>query len=183
MADEYGLDRSRFVRPFYPGGDYENERYPEGCVVVDNPPFSLMAPIIRFYLERSIQFFVFAPSLTLFSGRDLDVCYIAVDCDITYENGAKVNTSFITSLDAENMVRTAPTLKAAVMEADKQSREEMAKPINLRYRYPPYVITAAMVGKWSCYGVDFRLPRGGGARSRRSTRRGRSARQSTGAGS
>lgn len=31
------------VRPFYPGGDYENYDYPEGCVVVDNPPFSIFA--------------------------------------------------------------------------------------------------------------------------------------------
>ena len=31
------------VRPFYPGGDYENYDYPEGCMVVDNPPFSIFA--------------------------------------------------------------------------------------------------------------------------------------------
>ncbi|MBQ9002201.1 MAG: ParB N-terminal domain-containing protein [Eggerthellaceae bacterium] len=162
VADEYGLDRSKFMRPFYPGGDYENEEYPEGRVVVDNPPFSLMAKIVRFYTERGIPFFVFAPTLTLFSGRDLDVCYIAANCDITYENGAKVNTSFITNLDAENMVRTAPTLNAAVMEADAKNREDIAKPVNLKYKYPPYVITAAMVAYWSNYGVDFRLPRGEG---------------------
>ena len=160
VADEYGLDRSKFVRPFYPGGDFENEEYPEGCVVVDNPPFSLEVKIIRFYLEREIPFFIFAPTLTLFSGRNLDVCYVAANCDITYENGAKVNTSFITNLDRENTVRTAPKLNAAVMEADKLVREEQAKPINLKYRYPPYVITAAMVANWSDCGVEFRVPRG-----------------------
>lgn len=37
------------VRPFYPGGDYENYDYPEGCVVVDNPPFSIFAKILDFY--------------------------------------------------------------------------------------------------------------------------------------
>lgn len=37
-AANYGLDRAAFVRPFYPGGDYQRYRYPEGCVVVDNPP-------------------------------------------------------------------------------------------------------------------------------------------------
>ena len=27
------------LRPFYPGGDYENAEYPENGVVIDNPPF------------------------------------------------------------------------------------------------------------------------------------------------
>ena len=31
------------VCPFCPGGDYENYDYPDGCVVVDNPPFSIFA--------------------------------------------------------------------------------------------------------------------------------------------
>ena len=160
VADEYGIDRARFVRPFYPGGDYEREKYPDGCVVVDNPPFSLLVKILRFYIEHGVKFFLFAPTLTLFSGRNIDVCYIAANCDITYENGAKVNTSFITNLDAENVVRTAPALNAAVMEADKVNRAEIAKPVNLKYKYPPYVITAAMVANWSDYGVDFRVRKG-----------------------
>ena len=160
VADEYGIDRSKFVRPFYPGGDYEAEEYPEGCAVVDNPPFSLLIQIVRFYLGRKIPFFLFAPTLTLFSGRDLDVCYIAADCGITYENGAKVSTSFITNLDNENMVRTAPLLCEAVKEADKANRDGLAKPVNLRYKYPPHVITAAMVACWCSLGVDFRVPKG-----------------------
>ena len=160
VRNEYGISNdAKIVRPFYPNGDYEHEDYPNGCVVVDNPPFSLMVHIIRFYTERNIPFFVFAPTLTLFSGRNLDVCYIAADCDITYENMAKVNTSFITNLDKENRVRTAPTLNEAVMEADKRNREELAKPVNLKYRYPSHVITAAMVGNWSSLGVEFSVPR------------------------
>ena len=42
VAKEYGLDRKNFVRPFYPGGDYEAEHYDPDAVVVDNPPFSTM---------------------------------------------------------------------------------------------------------------------------------------------
>ena len=41
VAARYGVDRSRFVRPFWPGGDYESYPYKAGDVVVDNPPFSL----------------------------------------------------------------------------------------------------------------------------------------------
>lgn len=48
VAKEYGLDRECFVRPFWPGADYERESYPEGCVVVDNPPFSILSKILAF---------------------------------------------------------------------------------------------------------------------------------------
>ena len=49
VAAEYHLDRAGFVRPFWPGGDFERAAYPEGCTVVDNPPFSILSRIIRFY--------------------------------------------------------------------------------------------------------------------------------------
>ncbi|MFR0556541.1 hypothetical protein [Pseudoscardovia radai] len=49
------------VRPFWPGTDYERAQYPDGCVVVDNPPFSILAKIIRFYQAHGIRFFLFAP--------------------------------------------------------------------------------------------------------------------------
>ena len=57
VEETYGISRDKFVRPFYPGGDYVNESYPEGCVVVDNPPFSIMAEILRFYDSKGIKFF------------------------------------------------------------------------------------------------------------------------------
>lgn len=65
---EYGIDPAKIVRPFYPGGDYENFDYPEGAVVLDNPPFSILSRICGFYLDRGIPFFLFAPSLTALSG-------------------------------------------------------------------------------------------------------------------
>ena len=159
VANEYGLDRAQFVRPFFPGGDYEREQYPQGCTVVDNPPFSIITEIVRFYVERGIKFFLFAPTLTLFSGRNLYICHVCADCDIVYENGATVNTGFLTNLDEDNIVRTAPTLNEAVRRAVMEYREEIAKPVNLKYRYPPHVITSAMVSGWSNYGVEFRVPK------------------------
>ena len=63
---EYGIEPGSIVRPFYPGGDYERFEYPEGCTVLDNPPFSILAQIIDFYLERGVRFLLFAPFLTLF---------------------------------------------------------------------------------------------------------------------
>ena len=159
VAEEYGADRSRFVRPFYPGGDYKAEKYPEGCVVVDNPPFSILAEIIRFYTEKGIRFFLFAPTLTLFSGRGLDVCYLCTYTQVTYENGATLNTSFVTNLDREYRIRTAPELCRLVKETNEENLRAMHKELQ-NYTYPDEVVTAAMMGKWSRYGVDFRVPVG-----------------------
>ena len=58
---------TEIVRPFRPNGDYTAEEYPEGCVVIDNPPFSTLSKIVRFYVGRGIKFFLFTPALTLFS--------------------------------------------------------------------------------------------------------------------
>ena len=154
-AKEYGVNRDKFVRPFYPGGDYQRETYPDGCVVVDNPPFSILTEIVRFYMANGIRFLLFAPTLTLFTARGEDVCYIPTYCSITYENGAKVNTSFITNLDRYR-IRTSPELCKAVREADEKVRAETHKEIP-KYSYPDYVVTAAVAAGWSRYGVDFRV--------------------------
>lgn len=157
VANEYRVDRSTFVRPFYPGGDYESEEYPEGCVVVDNPPFSILAQILRFYVDKGILFFLFCPTLTAFS-TDIDtVCTLCADCEITYENGAIVNTSFKTNLEPETAARTCPDLTATVAEIDRMNT---ASGQNLmKYQYPNYVITAAMVSNWSGAGIEYKVRR------------------------
>jgi hypothetical protein len=100
VEKEYGVKPAKMVRPFYPGGDYQHETYPKGCVVVDNPPFSILAEIINFYADRGIKFFLFAPSLTLFSSSSSSsCCALATGADVIYENGASVATSFLTNLE------------------------------------------------------------------------------------
>ena len=47
VVDRYGVAREKVMRPFWPNGDYEREQYPTGCVVVDNPPFSLLSKIVE----------------------------------------------------------------------------------------------------------------------------------------
>ena len=42
------------VRPFYPGGDYEHADYPPGCVVIDNPPFSILTTTPKIRKRRNI---------------------------------------------------------------------------------------------------------------------------------
>lgn len=58
-CSEYGIDPACIVRPFYPGGDYERFDYPDACVVLDNPPFSILSKICEFYIDRGIAFFLF----------------------------------------------------------------------------------------------------------------------------
>ena len=52
------------VRPFWPGADFKALEYPRGCVVVDNPPFSILAAIVKFYYANGIDYFLFSPYLT-----------------------------------------------------------------------------------------------------------------------
>lgn len=59
----YGFDPGCAVRPFWPGADFRRFKYPPGCVVVDNPPFSILASIARWYGEAGIRYILFVPGL------------------------------------------------------------------------------------------------------------------------
>ena len=126
----WGLSRDCFVRPFFPGGDYESFEYPEGCVVVDNPPFSLMTKIIDFYTARGIPFFLFAPAL---QGVRREISTIYTGVNITYENGAEVATMFVTNMHAPRILCDPDlgcALKAAQGPATKR-RKKKQLPKNL----------------------------------------------------
>lgn len=156
VETEYGKQRSDFVRPFYPDGDYKKEKYPTGCVVVDNPPFSILTEILGFYVENGIDFFLFAPTLTLFTGRGLDICYLPVGVSITYENGAKVNTSFITNLEKGIRIKTEPRLYEQLKTANKIAENGRSAELP-NYEYPPEVVTAAGLSRYSVNGVEFKV--------------------------
>ena len=105
VAKKYNLNPANFLRPFFPGGDFERENYPPEAVVVDNPPFSILSKILRFYDKHNIRYFLFAPSLTVFSSISgvKNACAIFVDLSLIYENGATVRTGFVTNLERESM--------------------------------------------------------------------------------
>ena len=157
VAEEYRIQKESFFRPFYPGGDYKREDY-KGKVVVDNPPFSILSEILTFYAEHGVRFFLFAPTLTLFSSAAAEAAAaLPVYASVLYENGASVNTSFLTNLEPEDLrARTAPTLGKAVADAVDKYRKDLHKELP-KYSYPDEIITAPMMAKWSKYGVDFRL--------------------------
>ena len=158
---EYGIDPERIVRPFWPGEDYEHFDYPEGCVVLDNPPFSILTKICTFYLDRGIPFFLFAPSLTCFSGKETfdRMNHMICDANIVYENGAVVKTSFVTSCgDGDIVAQTAPELTREINAEADRLRHEKARTLP-KYTYPDHVVTSALMQRYARYGIDFKVRR------------------------
>ena len=154
VENEYKVNRRKFIRPFYTGGDYKNHQYPAGGIVVDNPPFSIMKQIVEYYVAKDIKFFLFCPGLTSIRMCTLGAV-LGVGASLTYENGAKVSTSFITNLE-ECGVRSAPTLYRAIKDADTKAQKESKREV-AKYEYPNNVLTAAKVNYLSKYGVDFHI--------------------------
>ena len=144
---EYGLKGRRIVRPFYPGGDFVTFDYQPGDVVLDNPPFSMITKIRRFYDAQGVDYFLFAPDLTLLGIRAPTM--LVVGETIEYANGARVATSFITNLQPGVRVRTAPTL-AKAMRGVRPKKQAMP-----RYVYPANVRNAALLGRVAM--VDFSI--------------------------
>ena len=160
VCETYGLKQENFVRPFYPGGDYQKYEYSPESVVVDNPPFSIFSDIVRWYVANGIRFFLFSPALTLPSCiMEESVTHIAAHASITYENTAVVCTSFTTNLDDPAIVlRTAPDLCKKIEEQDEINQKAMKKEIP-KYHYPDNILTAAIAGYFNKHGIDYRLRR------------------------
>lgn len=95
----FGVDRAKIVRPFCPGGDFENFDYPEDCYVIDNPPFSIMSRILKFFISRKIKYFLFTQALTSFNClRYNHTTLLFIEETIIYDNKANVKTSFYHNL-------------------------------------------------------------------------------------
>lgn len=153
---EYGLEGARIIRPFYPGGDYKKEDYSGDCAVIDNPPFSILAEICRWYNQRGIRFFLFGPAKTIFSCSGMDgINYVICGASIMYENGASVDTSFITNM-SEYKITVAPDLYEAIKAADDENRKEVKKSLP-KYDYPNHVLTAARIQRIAKYGQSLKI--------------------------
>lgn len=149
LRENVDIEGREIVRPFYPGGDFERFEYPEGCVVVDNPPFSIFSKICRWYMAHKIDFFLFAHPTPLFSTRNIEWTCIVTSATIIYENGANVTTDFVSNLFGDIRIMTAPELRRRIVDARKQDRKQVPK-----YRYPYNVTSAALLSKIAPY-VDF----------------------------
>ena len=137
---------TEIVRPFRPNGDYTTEEYPEGCVVIDNPPFSILSKIVRFYVARGIKFFLFAPALTLFSSSSSYCTKIVCGVSVTYANKAKVSTSFLTNIFGDNAIICDNELYITIKEIDERLQKESTKELT-KIIYPDNVVSAALLQK------------------------------------
>ena len=162
VVKTYGVKEEDFIRPFYPNGDYQNEKYPHDCVVVDNPPFSILAEIISFFAYKKIKYFLFGPTLTIFSSSSSSSSSSSALCiaaPITYENGASVNTSFLTNLEPQNVrARSCPELYELLKKANDENLKKLHKELP-KYEYDKHVVTSAAIAQFSRYGIDFVVPR------------------------
>lgn len=158
VSKRWGICKRSFVRPFFPGGDFENFDYKDGCVVVDNPPFSIFTKIIKFYTARKIPFFLFGPNLTLFSSLNNETTAIVCCAQVIYENGANVSTSFITNLPSDNAVEVLPELRERINYAQKST---MIKKNQRKLSYPSCVVNSARIGRYAVHGIKVELKRNG----------------------
>ena len=146
------------LRPFYPGGDYENAEYPDNGVVIDNPPFSLFMKIVRFYVARDIPFFLFGPGLTIASCCKFCTA-VVIGEGIRFENGAVVKCNFASNLYGDVMMTTAPYLDKLI----KQCKSQDAR-VNLpKYEYPDNVVSVSDMQTIARGGVTFEVTRQEGA--------------------
>lgn len=149
-------DSTRVLRPFYPGGDYESEDYSGDCIVIDNPPFSILSKIYKYYLQRGTRFFLFAPHLTLFaSGRTEGLTRVVTCSHITNHNGANVNTSFLTNLTPDIGIRVDGKLHKAIREA-QAIKDKSTFP---KYQYPSNVLTVSRLSRLIRAGRCFNIPK------------------------
>ena len=149
------IEGCEIVRPFWPGGDYENYDYPANCVVIDNPPFSIISKITRFYTKRGLRFFLFAPQLTLFSICADGCTHIITNADIVYANGAIVRTGFVSNLFGDTRILVVPFLGA---ELERLSTVGTLKKAIPKYVYPDHVITVSRLAGLAARGQSLAIP-------------------------
>lgn len=148
------IDPGRVKRPFRPDGDYQAEAdtYIDGDVVIDNPPFSILAQIRRFYQGRGIPHFLFAPSFSMIQPRNGGK-YVFARATITYHNGAQVATGFVHNLPGPT-ITVAPDLHQAIRAAqDSHTSGTRAN----HYTYPREYFNASLLESAALHGIHLTL--------------------------
>ena len=151
-VEHYQLEGAPIVRPFYPGGDYKSADYPAGCVVIDNPPFSILSEICAWYEEHGVRYLLFAPGLTLFSINSGRSRYLPVGIAIEYTNGASISTSFVTNMGPWR-IELCPELYQAI-DAANSAKAAKSLPV---YQYPDNIASVA-INKLAKRGIRLQIP-------------------------
>ena len=146
---EYGIEKEKIIRPFYPGGDYQAEDY-DGKVVLDNPPFSILSEIIDFYDEHHISYFLFMPG-RIFSKKAVRNHLLVTGGQMVAANGAAVSINFVTSFGPRPCIETVPELYA-ILKKHLPRKSKRNKHI-----LPDVVITGSKAAQWAELGIATRL--------------------------
>lgn len=149
-------DGTPIIRPFYPGGDFETADYPDGCVVVDNPPFSIFTKCCKWFTARGVPFFLFGPGLSITYVADF-CTIILTDSAIRFENGVMVLVSF-----ASNMFGGAAAIAAgdlAQMLDGCESQRERTRKKTRKFVWPEGVVAASDLRTIAKAGGTFILER------------------------
>ena len=110
---------------------------------------------MKWFAEREIDFFLFSPFLTNFGIRNCN--HIIAPVSVTYENGARVGTAFVTNL-GEWFIRTAPDLMDAIQAEEDANAAAKSKTLPV-YEYPDAIITSAKVGYFCKHHVNYAVKR------------------------
>ena len=153
--EHYSLEGAQIVRPFYPGADYKSADYPAGCVVIDNPPFSILSEICAWYDEHGVRYFLFAPGLTLYSINGGKSHYLPIGLQTMFTNGACISISFVTSLGPWK-IEICPELYRALDQANDENLKAQHADLPV-YSYPDAVLTVA-ANKLAKYGQALQIP-------------------------
>ena len=153
VSENCDIEGARIVRPFYPGGDYEMEDYQPNDVVVDNPPFSILTQIVKFYQNKGIPFFLFAPHLTVFQPGKYCTS-IVTDASIAYANKAVVATSFVSNMFGDTAIICAGDLHDRIAKKNAENYPTASTPA---YVYPDNVISACTLGRLAMRGISLRV--------------------------
>jgi hypothetical protein len=158
VLQHYDLGTPEVVRPFFPGGDYQQYEYQDGCVVIDNPPFSILSDICRWYQEHGVRFFLFAPGVSLFSIASGTCHYLPIGVGVVYENKAQIGTSFVTNL-GEWRIEIAPDLYEVLDKINDDNLRTLTADLP-NYDYPDCVAAPARMNKLAKYGQALRIREG-----------------------
>lgn len=145
----YGVNE-RILRPFNPNDDYKKYDY-SNAVVVDNPPFSILAKIIDYYLDNDVKFFLFAPALTCFTylAKNRKICILPINVNIKYDNGAIVNTGFVTNLE-----NNAININSELYKLIKNCHEDKSQ---RKIKHSCDYICIGNCNKLAKRGIDFKI--------------------------
>lgn len=153
VKEHCDIEGCRVLRPFYPGGDYQAVAYESSDVVIDNPPFSILAEIVKYYTRHKVRFFLFAPALTLFSAahKNFEVTKIVTGATVIYANGANVSTSFLTNMWGDGAVVVDGDLchRLNILNAPKAKGNKI--------KHPGNVISAATLQRLAIKGINLTI--------------------------